>query len=207
MQVALEITYRDVEKTAAIEALIHEKVARLERLCDYISNCQIVLEKIHDRPKQGSPFRVRIDLTVPPNHELVADSHPGDRTQYPDIDTVIRDAFSKIERQLKELTRQQRESEKAKGSGIQETAALVTTLYPEADYGFIKTLEGEEIYFHRHSVLHGDFDRLEVGTGVRFAATEGKNGLQATSIQIVNKPGVRTGKAEQTIVEPPLGWE
>lgn len=206
MQVALEITYRDVEKTAAIEALIHEKVARLERLCDYINNCQIALEKIHDRPKQGSPFRVRIDLTVPPNHELVADSHPVDRNQYPDIDTVIRDAFSKIERQLKELVRQQRESEKSKGSGIQETAALVTTLYPEADYGFIKTLEGEEIYFHRHSVLHGDFDRLEVGTGVRFAVAEGENGPQATSVQIVNKPGVRAGKAEQTIVEPPLGW-
>jgi ribosomal subunit interface protein len=207
MQVALEVTYRDVEKTAAIEALIQEKVAKLERLCDYISNCQIALEKIHDRPKQGSPFRVRIDLTVPPNHELVADCHPPDRNQYPDIDTVIRDAFSKIERQLKELTRQQREREKSKGSGIQETAALVTTLYPEADYGFIKTLEGEEIYFHRHSVLHGDFDRLEVGTGVRFAVEEGKNGPQATSVQIVNKPGARAGKAEQTIVELPLGWE
>lgn len=66
MQVALEITYRDVDKSDAIETLIHEKVAKLERLCDYISNCQIAVEKIHDRPSHGSPYRVRIDMTVEP---------------------------------------------------------------------------------------------------------------------------------------------
>jgi cold shock CspA family protein/ribosome-associated translation inhibitor RaiA len=207
MQVSLEVTYRDVEKTAAIENLIQEKVAKLDRLCSYINSCQIAIEKIHDRPKSGSPYRVRIDLTVPPNHEIVADSNPGDQVQYVELETVIRDAFSKAERQLKDLTAKQRESEHSKGAVMPETSALVTKLFPEGGYGFFKTLDGTEIYFHRNSVLHGDFDRLTIGTGVDFSAEEGNDGLQATSVRIVDKPGARAGKAEETLVEPPLDWQ
>ncbi len=207
MKVPLEITYRDVEKSAAIETLIHEKVAKLERLCNYINSCHIAVEKINDRPRSGSPYRVRIDLTLPPSHELVADSHPSDRDQYANLDTVVRDAFSKMERQLKEQTRMQRESEKTQGGSIDATAALVTRIFREQDYGFIKTLAGEDIYFHRNSVLHGDFDRLEVGTGVRYEAVEGEQGLQATTVQIVDKPGASVGTADAALVEPPLGWQ
>lgn len=208
MQVALEITYRDVEKSDAIETLIHEKVAKLERLCDYISNCQIAVEKIHDRPSHGSPYRVRIDMTVPPGHEIVADVNPSEPNQHVKLDAVIRDAFSTAERQLKELIRRQRESDKAQtNDSAQDTMALVTKLFREQDYGFLKTLDGQDVYFHRNSVLHGDFDRLEIGTGVRFVAQEDDQGLRASTVQIVDKPGARAGKADQTLIEPPLGWK
>ena len=208
MQVALEITYRDVEKSDAIETLIHEKVAKLERLCDYISNCQIAVEKIHDRPSHGSPYRVRIDMTVPPGHEIVADVNPSEPNQHVKLDAVIRDAFSTAERQLKELIRRQRESDKAQtNDSAQDTMALVTKLFREQDYGFLKTLDGQDVYFHRNSVLHGDFDRLEIGTGVRFVAQEDDQGLRASTVQIVDKPGARAGKADETLIEPPLGWK
>jgi cold shock CspA family protein len=46
----------------------------------------------------------------------------------------------------------------------------------------------EEVYFHRNSVLHGEFDRLAIGMGVRYTAEVGEKGLQATSVQIVDKP-------------------
>lgn len=102
MKVPPEITYRNVDKTAAIDTLINEKIAKLEQLCDYISSCQIAIEKVHDRPRSGSPYRARIDLTLPPSHELVADSNPSDNNQYVELDAVIRDAFRKMERQLKQ---------------------------------------------------------------------------------------------------------
>lgn len=207
MQVPLEVTYRDVDKTAAIDTLIHEKVAKLERLCSYINSCQIAVEKANDRPSHGSPYRVRIDMTVPPNHELFAESHPTDTNQHVGVDTVIRDAFSKAERQLKELTRRQREAEQSKNSAENDTTAIVTKIFHDQDYGFIRDLTGEEIYFHRNSVTHADFDRIEVGTGVRYEAVEGDKGLQATTVHIVDKPGVRVHKSEETIIEPPLGWQ
>ncbi len=207
MKVPLEVTYRDVDKTVALETLVNEKMAKLERLCDYMGSCQIAIEKINDRPRAGSPYRVRIDITVPPGHEIVADSHPNESTQYVEVDTVIRDAFSMAERQLKELTRRQRENDKSRTHEAQDTTALVAKLFPEEGYGFLKTLDGEDIYFHRNSVLHDDFDRLEIGTGVRFFAHEGDEGPQASTVQIVDKPGARTGKSDHPIVEPPLGWE
>lgn len=207
MQVPLEITYRDVPKTDAIEALVHEKVAKLEEVCDHINSCQIAIEKVHDHPRSGSPYRVRIDVTVPPGHEIVADSNPSGNNQYVELDTVIRDAFSAARRQLRDLTKRQHESDKARSNQTQDAIALVTKVFHEDGYGFIKALDGQDIYFHRNSVLHDDFDRIEIGTGVRFVAVEGEQGLQASTVQIVDKPGHRVDEAQETPIEPPLGWQ
>jgi cold shock CspA family protein len=68
---------------------------------------------------------------------------------------------------------------------------MVEKLFPEEGYGFIRTIgDDQQIYFHRNSVLHDDFDRLGVGTEVRFAAEQGEEGPQASSVQMVGKPGV-----------------
>jgi cold shock CspA family protein/ribosome-associated translation inhibitor RaiA len=208
MKIPPEITYRNVEKTNAIDALVNEKIGKLEQVCNYLNSCHIVIEKVHDRPRSGSPYRVRIDMTVPPGHELVAESNPPDVNQYPPLEAVIRDAFQAATRQLRDLAEQQRESDKAKtNDSAEQTTALVIKLFPEQGYGFIKTLEGEEVYFHRNSVLHDDFDRLGIGTGVHCVVELGEEGPQASTVKIVDKPGVSAGKAGQTIVEPPLGWQ
>lgn len=207
LKIPPEITYRGVEKTNAIDTLIHEKIEKLEEVCDYINSCQIVIEKPHDRPSSGSPYRVRLDITVPPGHELVAESNPAENTQYAPLDAVVRDAFDAAVRQLKKLTRKQRESDRAKTAEGQETTALVTRIFKDQGYGFIKTLEGREVYFHRNSVLHNDFDRIEVGTGVHFFEQQGEQGPQASTVKIVDKPGERVDKASETLIEPPVDWQ
>lgn len=205
MKVPAEITYRDVPKTAAIDSLIHEKIEKLHQFCSYISSCRVAIEKAHDRPRSGSPYRVRFDITVPPSHEIAAVSNPGEGIQYDKLETVIRDAFEAARRQLVELVERQRDEVKTHPQ--QDMGAIVTKLFPDRDYGFIKTLDtGRDIYFHRNSVSNGEFDRLEVGTGVQFAETEGEMGPQATTVQIVNKPGVSAPKIEEAEIEPPLGW-
>jgi cold shock CspA family protein len=70
----------------------------------------------------------------------------------------------------------------------------------------VKALDGQEIYFHRNSVLHNDFDRLEIGTGVHFALDDSEERLHASTVKIVDKPGVRVGKSDRSIIEPPLDW-
>jgi len=88
-----------------------------------------------------------------------------------------------------------------------EPRALVVRLFPNARYGFLKTPDGREIYFHRNSVLHDDFERLAIGTEVRFDEEEGDKGPQASSVQVVNKPGIRLPQSGPTAVRPPRGWE
>ncbi|WP_260447155.1 hypothetical protein [Nostoc sp. 2RC] len=39
-----------------------------------------------------------------------------------------------------------------------------------------------------------------------FSVEEGEEGLQATTVKIVDKPGVRAGKSEQTLIKLPLDW-
>src|SRR4028118_558397 len=207
MKVPPEITYRGVDKTPALEALVHEKIAKLEEVCSYISSCHIAIEKPNESTRNGSPYRVRLDITVPPGHELVAESKPGEGPQYDAVEIAIRDAFRAARRQLSKLSQRQHESDKSIAQESEDAVALVTKLFPDEGYGFIRTLDDQEIYFHRNSVLHDDFDRLEIGTGVRFFVEEGEKGSQASTVKIVDKPGANVGKSDQTLIEPPLGWK
>ncbi len=186
MQVPLEVSFRGIHKSDAIESLIREKADKLARLCDHLMSCRVAVEKPQLHLHSGNPYRVRIDMTVSPGHELVVKREPGKGNMHDPLDVVIRDAFNTATRQLQKITQQQRRE--IKSHPTQSATAIVHKLFPEAGYGFLRTIETqEEIYFHKNSVLHGAFDRLRTGTGVRHSAELGNEGLQATSIQIVEK--------------------
>lgn len=61
------------------------------------------------------------------------------------------------------------------------------SLHPEEDYGKIASPDGRVICFHRISVLKGAFDRLEIGSEVRYTEEAGEQGLQASSVTLVGK--------------------
>jgi cold shock CspA family protein/ribosome-associated translation inhibitor RaiA len=194
MRVPLEITFRDVPKTETIENLIQEKAAVLDRICDNLISCRVAVEKPHENQRVGNPFRVRITMRVPPGHELVVRRESTEGELSDRLPTVVRDAFDAARRRLKKLV--DRQQGEVKSHPAQENLAYVVKLFEEQGYGFIKSLEGREIYFHRNSVLNDDFDRLELGTGVRYVATDGNEGPQASTVQVVDKPGTRRGKAD-----------
>ncbi len=108
MQLPVNITYRGVEKTDAIDQAVLEKAARLEKFCDHITRCDIAIEQPNHAHQKGNPFRVRIDVTVPPGHELVADERGVDNGSYAPLEKVIHDAFKTMERQLRHLVEKQR---------------------------------------------------------------------------------------------------
>ncbi len=82
---------------------------------------------------------------------------------------------------------------------------MVVRLFREEGYGFLRALDGREIYFHRNAVLNDDFDRLVVGAGVRFDEGLGEEGPQASTVQIVDKPGGHVSGVGDGVVEPPPG--
>ena len=204
MEVPLEITFRGVDKSDFIEDIIRKQVSKLEKICTYMISCRVVIEKRQKFQKTGNPFRVLIDVRVPPGHQLVAtrDSTEGDL--HDKLPKTVRYGFDAMRKQLLEIMEKQRGDVKVHPQ--QEAMALVTKLFADEGYGFIQTVDGREIYFHRNSVLHNDFERLEVGTGVRFFEEMGEEGLQASTVQIVDKPGARASKAEEEVAPPP-GWQ
>ena len=75
-------------------------------------------------------------------------------------------------------TQAHRSNEFPRGRGV------VTQLFPYEGYGFLETEDGLEVYFHRHSVLDAAFDRLEIGSVVRFVEETGIKGPQASTVAL-----------------------
>jgi cold shock CspA family protein/ribosome-associated translation inhibitor RaiA len=187
MKVPLEIACKGIAHADEIEALIREEADKLERMCRYLTSCRVAVEKRQQHQEVGNPYRVRIDMTVPPGHELVVRREPSQGDMHDPLEIVIKHAFASAARQLRKLVEQQRGEVKMHPD--QQVMAVVHKLFPREGYGFLRTADTQdEIYFHRNSVLHDDFDQLKIGMGVRYAAEEGEQGLQATSVQIVDKP-------------------
>ena len=184
MRIPLEITFREVPKTESLEDLIREKADKLDRICDYLMSCRIVVEKPHEHQRWGQPFDVRIEMQVPPGHNLIVKRKSTGGNMHDELPVILREAFNVAQRRLKKLMEQQRGETKTHPE--QETTAFVNRLFHEQGYGFLKTLDGREIYFHKNSVIHDDFDRLDIGMGVRFVEVAGEEGPQASTVQIMD---------------------
>jgi hypothetical protein len=100
MQIPLEVNYRDVEKTDSLEAIIRRHVDKLHRFARDIVRCRLAVERpqAHQR---GIPYRVRIEVTLPRDHDLVVVKNPGDSGPHEGLRTVLANAFRAMERRLK----------------------------------------------------------------------------------------------------------
>ena len=179
----MEISYRYIKKTPYLDNLIREKTADLEQVHDHITSCHVAVEKNQHHQQSGNPYRVRIDVRVPPGHELVVREEPSGGDMHRDVDAVIRKAFSVMKRRLKKLEEQQRGDVKAHPEQT-ENQGIIKKIFPEHGYGFIRSLDERDIYFHEHSVLHQAFAELKQGTLVRYTEEMGDQGPQAGTVQI-----------------------
>ena len=99
MQVPLDITFRGVPHSEAVETRIREKTTKLEQLCDQIISCKVAVEAEHHHQHQGNLYHVRIDLSVP-NKQIVVSREHHDKQAHEDVYVALRDAFDAARRQL-----------------------------------------------------------------------------------------------------------
>src|SRR6187455_2081531 len=101
MQVPVQITFRGMDSSPALETRIGEHVAKLESFHDRITRCDVVVELPHQHHRQGKHWHIRIDLTVP-GHEIVVSRDPGKEEDHEDVYVAVRDAFAAARRQLED---------------------------------------------------------------------------------------------------------
>ena len=189
MQTNPELIFHAVDRSAWVETYILERVQRLERFADGITSCRVTLAQEQASHHKGNRYSVLVETRMPPNQDLAAKKGKVIHDMPQQLPALINLAFGAIERQLKkaaELRRGETKKHAEHDDGQQQ--GIVEKLFEEG-YGFLRELgDDRQVYFHRNSVLHDDFERLAIGTEVRFSPEDGDEGPQASSVQLLARP-------------------
>ncbi|WP_242347034.1 HPF/RaiA family ribosome-associated protein [Anaeromyxobacter terrae] len=179
MQKPIEIGWRNVTPSQAVATLIQAEAARLERASDRIVGCTVMLEapSRHHR-HSGGQYRVRLEVSIP-RGRIVVGRNPTATETHEDLYAVVKQAFREARRQLEDRVRRLDGRVKAHTLASQ---GVVARLFPNERYGFLRTPDGRDVYFHANAVVRGQFERLEVGRGVRFVEESGDEGPQASTV-------------------------
>lgn len=187
MEKGSNISFRGVENTPEVQDLVDERIDRLERYCDHITGVDVAVEKRQSSIRAGSDWRVRVDITVPPGHEVVSTYEENKSAAPVPLHLAVTRAFEGAEKQLQKLSQKQRGE--VKQHPQQEPQGVITKLFTAEGYGFFLSDDGREIYFRDSAVLNGRFEDLELGAAVHFTAAQGEDGPQASTVRLIHKRG------------------
>lgn len=179
MQTDLQISWEHIEPSEFMRGRIEREVAALERMFGRIKSCKVHVEGRSHRQHKGGLYAVRARLLLPGGQEIEASRNPPQDHAHEDAYVTIRDVFQALKRQLRERVHEWRDESRQPDA---EPHGIVSQLFPDKGYGFIRADDGREIYFHRNAVLTG-FEALRVGAEAHFAEEEGRDGPQATSVR------------------------
>jgi hypothetical protein len=117
----VQINFRNMGGSPALEEEVRSRAAWLESFYPGIVGCRVVLEIPHRHRQRGRPLHVRIELALPGedvivNHEPTLDPTPRSASRKSDeLDgrhkdgyVAIREAFDVARRRLEDVTRRQR---------------------------------------------------------------------------------------------------
>jgi Sigma 54 modulation protein / S30EA ribosomal protein len=125
MKLPVQITFRNIPSSGIVEEWIREEAAKLEALYDRPVGCHVAVEVPHRHHRRGSPYHIRVDLTVPggeivvkraPNlskrswqmGELRLGKHLELDREHKNLRPVINETFKTVARRLKDYARRQR---------------------------------------------------------------------------------------------------
>ena len=111
MQTPLQITFRDMTPSPALEHETRDSVRKLEEHHARLTACRVVIQAPHKHQQQGRRFQVTVDLAVPGREIVVARSHE-DRASHEDPHLALRDAFRAARRALDNHLESRRSAER-----------------------------------------------------------------------------------------------
>ncbi len=173
MQIPLQITFQDISRSDALEAVIREKAAKLEEFYPRLISCHVVVVESRRHQHQGRLFNLRIDMRVP-GHELVVN-----RDSDEDAFVALRDAFDAAKRMLEDEIGLQRQDVKHHELPVH---GRITRLDAKQRSGLIETTDGGEAYFGAENVASPSFEALVIGQTVQFLLEPGKDTLLARRV-------------------------
>ncbi len=105
--IPLQITFRHMDTSPALEARIRELVGRLERFSGHIVRGHVTIEPPPQHQRQGGLYDFQLELTVP--GEVIAIRHARQSSRAHENPYVaLRDAFRAARRKLQDYERKRR---------------------------------------------------------------------------------------------------
>jgi ribosomal subunit interface protein len=167
MQIPAEIAFHNIESSDGIEDAIRDHISRLERIYERMTSCRVRVDQRNQNAKGTIPPVVHIELTVPGGGDIVVAHEAGHlqrKFQAPDLRNAINEAFRIAEARLAKYKDKRTDRTSAEThEAAQEFVGQIAEMTPDRDFGYLMTKEGGLLYFHRNSVLSGDFDKLRRG--------------------------------------------
>ena len=177
----LQIIFRGIDHSSAIESAIRRQAAQLERFRERVTRFQVTVDMPQRHRHAGNHYGIRIEIKTPSGEVFV--TRDPDLAQK-DFQAVLRAAFEAAVCHLENDRPRHRV-----GSNTDEPLprGRVTQLFVNAGCGFLETAGGDELYFNTTSVSEADRLRLIIGSRVSFTiiAEEGDLGARAAHVELL----------------------
>jgi cold shock CspA family protein len=188
MQIPPEISFHNLDKQDWAEAEIREHIADIERIFDRLITCRVRVEQRANNSNGTIPPVVHVELGMPGTKDIVVAQEPDRlqrKFQTPDLRNAINDAFRVAKKRLIDWKDQRNRPSRDGGRDTEnQFLGQVAELPFGEDFGFLLNKEGGLLYFHRNSMLAGNFEDLKRGDEVFYVEELGDTGPIASKVRI-----------------------
>lgn len=187
VQVPVEIAFHNLPSIPWAEEEIRNRIARLEQIFDRLVTCRVRIDQRANNASGSIPPVVRIEMGVPGRGDLVVSHEPEHLQQKyrsPDLRNAIHEAFRIAEDKLATYKRQLQDRPKEAHGGASPASGQIAEIDASGQSGFILNSAGALLFFHRNSLVTGDFDGLSRGDEVVYVEEAGMTGPAASKVRL-----------------------
>lgn len=112
MQTPVQLSFRGIEPSAAVQAACEREVRKLERYFRDLVRCRVVIGRSQHRHKQGDRYEVRLGVQMPGRRLDVNRAAPV-HVQHEKLALALREAFDSLRRRIEDQARVRRGAVKA----------------------------------------------------------------------------------------------
>jgi ribosomal subunit interface protein len=111
MELPVQITFKGLASSPALETRIRAKAAKLARYHERITSIRVLVESTNRHEQLGHAYSVRVDVLIP-GAELFASREAGHSHEHEGMYVALRDAFEAVLRQMEHATERRRHVER-----------------------------------------------------------------------------------------------
>src|SRR5262249_16566299 len=103
MRTPVEIHFHGIEKSAAIEERVREKMSKIDKHFGRMTRCRVVLEAPHRSPQKPKVYQIKIEISLPRRKPIVVRHERSGAHANEELPLAIRDAFEAALRRIDDI--------------------------------------------------------------------------------------------------------